>query len=108
MTAASEGKFAEFGRNLDEIVDYAGQLSSLGETLMNGHQGRSRALTQSGTASVADMETILSETLTNAYPVLRGAYRLQARVAELRDVARTYLAAGHGEDLSAVSSSNST
>jgi methyl-accepting chemotaxis protein len=103
MTVASEAKFAEFGRNLDEIVDYAGQLSSLGETLMNGHQGRSRALTQSGTASVADMETILSETLTNAYPVLRGAYRLQARVAELRDIARTYLAAGHGEDLSAVS-----
>jgi len=102
MAAASETKFAEFGHNLDEIVNYAGQLSSLGETLMNGHQGRSRALTQSGTASVAEMETILSETLTNAYPVLRGAYRLQARVAELRDVARTYLTAGHGEDLSAV------
>jgi methyl-accepting chemotaxis protein len=102
LTGVSEAKFSEFGRNLDEIVNYAGQLSSLGETLMNGHQGRSRALTQSGTASVEDMETILSETLTKAYPVLRGAYRLQARVAELRDIARTYLAAGHNEDLSAL------
>src|SRR5262245_52647312 len=65
LTAASESKFAEFGRDLDEIVAYAGQLSSLGETLMNGHQGRSRALMQSGTASVEEMESILSETLTN-------------------------------------------
>src|SRR5204863_5917398 len=39
MTAASEGKFAEFGRDLDEIGKYAGQLSTLGETLMDGHQG---------------------------------------------------------------------
>ena len=84
MTTASETKFTEFGRNLDEIVNYAGQLSSLGETLMNGHQGRSRTLTQSGTASVAEMEAILSETLTNAYPVLRGAYRLQAAKNLLR------------------------
>src|SRR5215467_6142118 len=66
LAATSETKFAEFGHDLDKIVEVAGQLSSLGETLMNGHQGRSRALMQSGSASVSDMEAILSETLTNA------------------------------------------
>ena len=102
LAAASEAKFTEFERGLDTIVEFTGRLSSLGETLMNGHQGRSRALMQSGTASLAEMEEILSKTLTDAYPVLRGAYRLQARVAELRDIARAYLAASNGKDLPAL------
>jgi len=102
LAAASEAKFKEFGRGLDKIVDFAGQLTTLGEALMNGHQGQSRTLIDSGTASVADIEKLLTETWSDAYPVLRGAYRLQARVAELRDVARAYLAAGRGEDLPAL------
>ena len=99
LAAQSRGRFAEFESDLDKIAATAGKLSSQSETLMSSNEDGSRTLIQSGSASVSDLEGILTTTLTDTYPVLRGAYRLQNYLEQLRSVARAYLAASRPEEL---------
>src|SRR4029453_18070199 len=70
--------------------------------LMSSNEDGSRTLIQSGSASIADLEEILATTLTDTYPVLRGACRLQNHVEQLRSVSRAYLAATRPEELPAL------
>ena len=102
LAAESTSKFAEFEGDLDKIAENAGKLSAQSDALMSSNEDGSRTLIQSGSASVSDLERILATTLTDTYPVVRGAYRLQNYVERLRGVAREYLAATRPEELPAL------
>ncbi|MGH6927679.1 MAG: hypothetical protein ACREEV_05120, partial [Dongiaceae bacterium] len=82
---------AAFEGVMEELAAAASQLAAQSESLMTSHEDGSRTLVQSGSASMGQLENVLSETFTETYPVLRSAYRLQAYVAELRDEAQRYM-----------------
>jgi hypothetical protein len=62
------------------------------ETAMAAREDRSKTLTQSGEATVEVLEALLSETLTESYPIVQGAYKLMRYLIQMQDAARAYIA----------------
>ncbi len=84
---------ATFDALLEQVTKTAADLASQSETLMSSREDSSRTIVQSGSATISELESILSETFSDTYPVMRNAYHLQTYVAELRETARGHLAA---------------
>jgi methyl-accepting chemotaxis protein len=85
-------KLAELQNLMTEIDKLTTDMASASESVMNEREDASRTLVQSGNASVRDLESVLSETLSETYPTLRHAYRLQSFSAELENLVRAYAA----------------
>jgi len=85
--------FTTFEVFIGEIASKAAALASQSEALMNTRENLSRSVIRSHSATLSELEGILSETFSESYPVLRNAYGLQAFVTELRETARVHLAA---------------
>ncbi len=85
-------KLAELQNLMTEIDKLTTDMASASKLVMNEREDASRTLVQSGNASVRDLESVLSETLSETYPTLRHAYRLQSFSAELENLVRAYAA----------------
>ena len=61
------------------------------EAMMAVKEDRGKTLTQSSEATAESLQEVLAETLTESYPIVRGAYKLMRYLIQMQDTARAYI-----------------
>ncbi|EXJ14966.1 methyl-accepting chemotaxis protein [Imhoffiella purpurea] len=94
-----DARVAEFESVRESLAVTLVAMARRGEATMSELEDRSKTLTQSGEATVEDIQGILSGALNRTYPVIRGAYAMQSYVLEAEDLTRTYAGETEAETL---------
>ena len=90
--AESQQQLREFEKQRQALEKLLGAFAREAEATMGETEDGTKTLLQSGDASMAGLEDMLSKTFDEAYPQVQGSYKVQAYLMRLQDIARTYVA----------------
>ena len=97
--AAAQQQLREFEKQRQALEKLLGAFAREAEATMGETEDGTRTLLQSGDASMAGLEDMLSKTFDQAYPQLQGSYKVQAYLMRLQDIARAYVAERNADQL---------
>jgi len=86
-------------QELDALLTH---FASDSEGTMAEREDRGKTLMQSGSATVELLDQLLSDTLTQSYPIVQGTYKLMRYLMQMQDIARAYVTTQNTEQLATV------
>jgi len=96
QTKVSQGAIAvqrlrDFETQRQELDILLAAFTKESEAAMTEREDRGKTLTQSGNATVAMLSELLSDSLTESYPIVQGSYKLMRYLVQMQDIARNYV-----------------
>ncbi len=102
QAGVAEQRLRDFEAHRQQLDALLTAFISESEGAMAAREDRAKTLTQSGEATVEVLEGLLSETLTESYPIVQGAYKLIRYLIQMQDTARAYVGTGNAVQLAAL------
>ena len=100
--ATMAGRLVEFDERRREIEQVLGDVARQAEVAMGQTEDTSKTLVQSGRATVQKLDVMFQETFNQSYPRVLSSYKAIARVAQLQDIVRTFIAEQDAEALAKI------
>ena len=100
--AAAQQQLREFENQRQALEKLLTAFARQAEADMSEAEDGTKTLLQSGDASVAGLDDMLSKTFNQAYPQVQGTYKVLAYLMRLQDIARAYVAEGNADQLAEI------
>jgi methyl-accepting chemotaxis protein len=93
--AVARIRFLELDKRRQEMRRRLAEFADSAESQMSTAENRSKALLNSGGATMPRLDRMFKNIFGQAYPQVQGAYEVLAYLAQLQDISRTYVTERH-------------
>ncbi len=100
--AAAQQQLHEFEKQRQALEKLVTAFAREAEATMGETEDGTKTLLQSGDATLAGLDDMLSITFDQAYPQVQGSYKVQAYLMRLQDIARAYVAKRDADQLAEI------
>ncbi len=96
---AAQQQLREFEKQRKALEKLLTAFAREAEAGMSEAEDGTKSMLQSGDATMAGLDAMLSNTFNQIYPQIQGTYKVQAYLMRLQDIARAYVAERNADQL---------